>query len=266
MAFSVVAKRFLNVWNFLVLALGVAVLIVTLYALTCQSDTRAVPSLGYVASAVCAGLLVLLAGLGLYGLRQHRHCVTTGQRNVALGSYVLLGFGAGVVLTLAGIIGLTLNSAIIDARANNFSDVRVAYLEEAMIANLHAYASVTPTGWQEMQNAWFCCGYYNVSTIQVHIGLDDAAHARSLNQVAGIYCGTTNCTAGASPCPQRNQVWCRDVFLQNAATNNVYIGWTSLAAGVAQLFGFVLGVHILLCDVRMLQQRSSRMLAALMKA
>ncbi|KDO29436.1 hypothetical protein SPRG_05973 [Saprolegnia parasitica CBS 223.65] len=249
MAFSVVAKRFLNVWNFLVL-----------------TDTRAVPSLGYVASAICAGLLVLLSGLGLYGLRQHRHCVTTGQRNVALGSYVLLGFGAGVVLTLAGTIGLTLNSAIRDARANDFADARVAYLETAMIENLHTYASMSPTGWQEMQNAWFCCGYYNVSAIDVHIGLDEAAHARSLNRIAGIYCGTTNCTANASPCPQRNQVWCRDVFLQNAATNNVYIGWTSLAAGVAQLFGFVLGVHILMCDVRMLQQRSSRMLAAFIKA
>ncbi|OQR84744.1 transmembrane protein [Achlya hypogyna] len=255
--FSVVAKRFLNLWNFLVLALACAVLIVTIYILTCQSDVHAVPSLGYIAAVVCAGILVFLSGLGLYGLRRHRHCITTGKRNFALGSYVILGLATGVVLVLAGSVALTLNSVVAESQGIDFADVRVGYLEEAMIESLHSYAEATPAGWTNMQNNWFCCGYYNTTALADFIELEAAAHARTLNAMPGIYC-TTNCTTGLAACPKPTQTWCRDVFLKNAATNNAYVGWTSVVAGGAQLFAIVLGVYILMCDIRMLQQKSSR--------
>ncbi|OQS00881.1 transmembrane protein [Thraustotheca clavata] len=260
MIFSHVAKRLLNAWNFLVLVLGCAVLITTVYIITCQSDTHAVPNLGYIASIVCGALLVLLAGLGLYGLRQHRHCISTGQRNFALGSYVLLGFAAGAVLVLAGAVALTFNTIIAKSKQNDFSDNRVEFLEEAMIQNLYDYSVADPNGWKNMQNSWFCCGYYNTTTIDDFLDLEYTADAQALNALPGIYCKTTNCTSGLPACPNANQVWCREVFLKNASTNNVYIGWISLAAGVAQLFGFICSVYILMCDIRMLERKSTNLL------
>ncbi len=85
MGVSVVAKRFLNVWNFIILIIGFALLLITLYILLFQSDTYAIPKIGYWSSIVCSGLLVLLSALGLYGLRQQRVCVTRNKRNYALG-------------------------------------------------------------------------------------------------------------------------------------------------------------------------------------
>ncbi|KAF0684912.1 Aste57867_23156 [Aphanomyces stellatus] len=256
---SVVAKRFLNAWNFLILVVGCGLLLITLYILLFQSDSYAVPKLGYWASVVCGGLLVLLAGLGLYGLRQHRYCVTKGKRNVALGTYCIVGFIVGIVLVVAGAVAFQLNALLDNARYSNDDDVHGMYLEEAVVNNLHDYAVASPAQWKKMQNDWFCCGYYNVTTIQYALDIPYIDMGHNLNSMGGIYCNT-NCTAGSSSatvCPQNNTDWCRDVFLKNAETNNIWVAWVSVVGGFMQLLGFLLGTFILMCDIRMVQRAST---------
>jgi len=82
---TLIAKRFLNGWSFIVITLGCGVLLITFYVIFFQSDTYAIPNLAYFASIVCAILLILVSGLGLYGLRQQRHCITHNKRNISLG-------------------------------------------------------------------------------------------------------------------------------------------------------------------------------------
>ncbi|RHY31388.1 hypothetical protein DYB32_003556 [Aphanomyces invadans] len=171
MGVSLVSKRFLNVWNFIVLILGFALLLITLYILLFQSDTYAIPKVGYWSSIVCSGLLILLAALGLYGLRQQRLCVTRNKRNYALGIYCLCGFITGVVLVMAGSMALKFNMVINDSKALEFAQTAEVYLEEAIVDNLNDYASTDPAKWRKTQDSWFCCGYFDLSRVQKYVCL-----------------------------------------------------------------------------------------------
>ncbi|KAG9402471.1 hypothetical protein AC1031_007085 [Aphanomyces cochlioides] len=268
-----VSKRFLNVWNFVVLILGFGLLLITLYILIFQSDTYAIPKAGYWAAEICAGLLILLSGLGLYGLRQQRVCVTHNKRNYALGIYCLIGFACGVVLVVAGSVALTFNSVIYTSKELELIESAEIYFEEAMIDNLNDFATEEPEKWKQMQDNWFCCGYYDIPnvtecarrvtnkldgvTLCSKIDIPYIAMANTINSIHGVYC-STNCTDGQTVCPQTNTDWCRDVFLNNAQTNTIFVGWVSVTSGGAQLLGILLGMFILLCDVRMIRRFTMR--------
>ncbi|KAF0737144.1 hypothetical protein AaE_008951 [Aphanomyces astaci] len=171
---------------------------------------------------------------------------------------------------MAGSMALKFNVVINDSKSLAFVQKAEVFLEEAIIDNLNDFSSAEPAKWKKTQDSWFCCGYFDIPSVQNHIGLKYINMAKKINGIQGIYCSSnctvttsnttqiiTSTTSNTSPsqlvCPQVGASWCRDVFLDNAETNNVYVGWVAIVGGSSQLLGFLLGMFLLLCDVRMMR-------------
>ena len=84
MRFAKLAKRFLNIWNYFILFLGVLLICTTLYVRVFEKDQYAIPSLAYNTALFSGTVLVIVSSIGIYGLHQHKKAVAKGRRNYAL--------------------------------------------------------------------------------------------------------------------------------------------------------------------------------------
>ncbi|KAJ0404386.1 hypothetical protein ATCC90586_003129 [Pythium insidiosum] len=210
----------------------------------------------------CGLALALISILGLYGLQRNRYCVTKGKRNYVLGCFILLSLAGASIIIGGGVIGLTLRQVADNAEANNFSQPRVKYFEEAVLTLLEGYVKDDPGGWRGWQNSMYCCGYASVDEMKLYWknqdDVDTLNHVRIINGVSGTFCAkkASECPENALPCPAKGRTWCRAEVLSLIVDNYSFLGIYAIAIGSCQLLSVCLALFTLMCDVRMLNARS----------
>ncbi|TMW64595.1 hypothetical protein Poli38472_011475 [Pythium oligandrum] len=256
-------KVFLYGWNVLIILLGLGLLCIGLYLLYYQGNAHLVPTLAYNLAMYTGLALALVSCVGLFGLQQQRRCTTDGSRNYVLGLFILLGALGAIVISMGGIIALTLKKVADSAEANDFTEMRVKPFETAVITLLDGYVKDDPNGWREMQNSMRCCAYASVYDLRSYSKTewDESvlAMVNSTNSVSGRYCSrkSADCRAvDGVPCPLSKRTWCREEVLSLIVGNYSLLGVYAIVIGCCELVAAALSLFTLLCDVRMLKTKS----------